>query len=411
MASISTFKLKQKSPKSGEPSIKLISKVWNDICKSEALKIATDWWDETVNDLDFEKSYFDPLGSEDKKTESKLNSQSQQKIEKVDKMQNKSQNGKRKRVKTKKSAPISASLSPKDISHEGTHALFAVKEEPASLMAIALEPSVESSGSGIMSEKEIEIRFVSDVDHEQLDISDCNDFESHKCDVESLIPEDSVTFVSDKGLETEPEEIVDDWEDDILRERKRYELEKKKLAQIRKVIHQRKADQEKSERQAKVRQNLKSVKSKGYANIIDSTELCLAYPDSYNLFLSNKGICSIKARQYRWFFDQNVVIRQENMNFLCILFNLEPGKGQLNFLDMFKAYWAIEDCFGKGKDVIDLSKTVFKWSHRFEVNNFLCPPFKKSVHAEHESSRFNHIQARELFSSGGFDPRFFMPEY
>lgn len=411
IASIVTFKLKQKSP-NAEPSVKRISKVWNDICKLDTFKIASSWWDESVDDLDFERSYFDPLGSKDKKPESKLHSKSQHKIEKVDKTEKKSQNSKRKKAKKKKPAPKPAFISPKNVKHESTQTSFVMAEEPAS------HTSEDSTDSAIKSEKETEKTFLSDVikvEHEKPDMPDSTDFESHKGNLESIKPEDLISVVSENALEPEPEvdEIIEDWEGDLLRERKYYELEKKKLAQIRKIIQQQKADKEKSERQAKIRQNLNSnfAKSKIHSTIIDSTELCLAYPSSYNLFLSNKGICAIKAKQYRWFFDPNVVIKQENIDFLCILFGLQSAKGQLDFTEMVKAYWAIESCFCKENEARDLSKNVFKWSHRFEINNFLCAPFKKSVHPEHESSRFNHNQALALFSSGGFDPRFFIPEY
>ena len=182
------------------------------------------------------------------------------------------------------------------------------------------------------------------------------------------------------------------------------------MAQIRKVIHQEKAHSANSEHQARMCRNMKrdSLGSQ-FPTDLDATELCLAYLDSFNLFLSNENLCSIKAKSFRWHFDPNVIIKQKHMDFLCVLFNLEPGKGQLTFSDMAKTFWVIEKCFRK-EDGKDLRRTVFEWSHRFEINNQLVAPVKREVHPEHENSGFNHVQARALFNGGGFDPRFFIPE-
>jgi hypothetical protein len=200
-----------------------------------------------------------------------------------------------------------------------------------------------------------------------------------------------------------------DWAAELKREREQYALKEKILAQAERVIRQQKTAQEKSARHAKVRQNLKrnSSSKSSFRTLLDSTELRLAYPDASALYLSNENICSGKASKFQWVFDPNVVIKQRHMKFLCVLFNLKKGKGQLSFLDMAKTFWAIEKCFYKGEEGKDLDGRVFKWSHQFEINNVMVPPVKKEIHPEHESSGFNHHQAIELFDGGGFDPRFF----
>jgi hypothetical protein len=199
-----------------------------------------------------------------------------------------------------------------------------------------------------------------------------------------------------------------------------YALEKKKAAQMRKVFRQQQVDQESSNRRERVRNNMKAQPASSSSSSqaptevsrLDSDQLCLEFSEAYKVFLSNKNICSINAKGFRWHFDKNVVIKDKHMNFLCTLFNMMPGKSQLTFDNMVKVYWAIEQQLNNRSarlSTISGSK-VFKWSHQFLIKNVLVSPSKMEVHPEHESSGFNHVQARALFSGGGFDPRFFSPE-
>jgi hypothetical protein len=230
--------------------------------------------------------------------------------------------------------------------------------------------------------------------------------------LESLESSSSDDLVSEKAEDKEAE-TVESWVDDFVARKARIALEEKQKAQALKVIRQERAEQEKSARQAKLRRNMQTGPAKSSFQLgIDSTELCLAFPNAFNLFLSNANICTAKAKNYQWVFDRNVVIKQKHMDFLCNLFNLEGGsKANLTFQAMLKTYGAIERCLRPEGSGYNFRGTVFMWSHRFEISNNVVIPLKKEVHPEHASSRFNHEQAHALFSGGGFDPRFFIPQY
>lgn len=221
-----------------------------------------------------------------------------------------------------------------------------------------------------------------------------------------------------KEEEEEEEKSSSSIEDEGQAEWEHHVLEKKKETQRRKVFRQQQIDQENSKRRERVRNNMRSRPASSSSQAptevarLDSDSLCLAFSDAHNVFLSNKNVCSINAKGFSWHFDPKVVIKQSHMDFLCSLFDIMPGRSLLKFKKMVKVYWAIERQLNKKsvrKSTIAGTK-VFKWSHQFQINNTLVSPVMMEIHPEHESSGFNHAQARALFSGGGFDPRFFSPQ-
>jgi hypothetical protein len=243
----------------------------------------------------------------------------------------------------------------------------------------------------------------------------------------SAIPEDEIRSEKAKGKEEEEDDESSEssYEDEEKKEREHFALEKKKQAQLQKVIRQeKKIDQEKSKLCDRIRNRIRQAFSSSSSSSkaapaetgvarLGSKELCLHFSDAYNLFLSNKDICSANARSYRWFFDQDVAIEQKHMDFLCALFNMKSARRLLTFKNMAKVHWIIEKQLteSKGKAAPSPKSNVFGWSHQFQINNVLVSPAKKEVHPEHKSSDFNHTQARALFDCGGFDPRLFIADY
>jgi hypothetical protein len=197
-----------------------------------------------------------------------------------------------------------------------------------------------------------------------------------------------------------------------------YELAKKMEAQKQKVFKQQQADQENSKLRERVRNNMKPQIPASSSQVptevahLDSDRLCLEFSDAHKVFLANKNVCSINAKGFRWHFDPSVVIKQKHMDFLCTLFGLMPGRSFLKYKKMVKVYWTIEMQLNKRSARMSQSSgtTAFKWSHQFLINNTKVSPVMMDVHPEHESSGFNHVQARALFNGGGFDPRFFSPQ-
>lgn len=409
------------SRKHASPTLKLIDDQYHEVFKVIPFKVASDVVNEQVDDGLFETSFIDPLGLNGKKPSRQVTSLPKvnpSKISKKGKAQGKKKSAQRKQG-NKGKKPAQSSV----------------------LTIVADDLLVEDDNLKILAEEKSSYtssKTTSDISKQSALSSISN--ESSKAIPEPVfINEEKVTVkaITVSAKEGKSEDVSDDdqnWQEHLSQEIKKFELEKKKEAQIRKVIRQQERDLLNSERRARIRQHLKkpfnsssSAKSlenpQGKASPlptdvipIDATELCLAFPESHSLFLSNKKISMIKAKHFRWFFDPRVVIEQEHMNFLCILFNLEPGKGQLTFNSMSKVFWAIEKCF-YGKEEFEAYKemkrtnTKFEWSHRFEINGVQVSPIKKVIHPEHESSRFSQADALTLFSSGGFDPRFFTPGY
>jgi hypothetical protein len=386
-----------------DATLRQIGNALKELCKLEPYKIGSDLWDESIDDFAFERSYIDPLHLKGNPKES---------IKTV-----KTESGKKKKAKNGAKGKRKSGKK-KNVSH------------PASSLLQDYIPMaddfISTSTDCVLTKDEldeyIQVPSVQDI----VDISQ----QPYDKEIEEIDP---IPTKLEKAEfeESSEEEEKENWEEKMIRERNHYALEKKKEAQIRKVIRQQQKERMESERRTQIRQNIRT-RWKGIPNSssqsgtsilptmptdvihLDSTELCLAFPQSHDLFLTNKNITSIKANIFRWFFDPVVTIKQKHMNFLCILFNLEPGKGQLTFLDMAKTYWAIEKCFYNSEPMRpskDLRRTFLQWSHRFEINGVLVAPSGKDVHPEHESSGFNHSEALALFNSGGFDPRFFKPEY
>jgi hypothetical protein len=404
------------SRKHASPTLKLIDDQYHEVFKVIPFKVASDVVNDQVDDGIFETSFIDPLDLKVKKPS--LPKANQGKIPK--------------KCKAGKKKPVQRKQGNKGKKPVQSSAMTIVSDGPMVEDNVMMNPTVATSSCAPS-------KITSDISkHSAISsISTCNTKAIQEPVVidEEKITVDALSSVSAK--EEKSEEVFDDdqdWEENLAREIKKFELEKKKEAQIRKVIKQQQSDLLNSERRARIRQHLRtsfngssgaksSVIPQRKANPmptdiipIDATELCLAFPESHSLFLSNKKISLIKAKQFQWFFDSRVIIEQEHMNFLCIFFNLEPGKGQLTFSSMSKAFWAIEKCF-YGKEEFDAYKemkrtnTKFEWSHRFEINGVQVSPIKKVIHPEHESSRFSQADALTLFSSGGFDPRFFTPKY
>lgn len=385
--------------------------VWAEIFKMPGFNILRHWEDESVTDRDFERSFMRPLGSLPPTPEPVPASQSvptadqrgevkkSRNKKRKEKEQEKRRQRQREQQKNSKSGPSLKPPSPSDVEAEEDEDI----SDPIESVVIA-EIEIGPSSPPIASPIET--------------VSGPSKYQAIPCEVEHLDSQlessSSDDTVSGKAEDKEAQ-AVESWEDEMVRDREHFALEKKKKAQDRKIIHQQKTAQEKSARQARLRRNMQTGPAKSNFKLgIDSTELCLAFPDAFKLFLSNDNVCTTKAKSYRWIFDPDVVIKQEHMDFLCNLFNVEGGKGQLNFLDMIRTYWAIETCLRRRRNdglAIDLKRTVFKWSHRFEINKSVVIPLQKEVHCEHASSRFNHEQAHALFSGGGFDPRFFIPQY
>jgi hypothetical protein len=397
-----------KSPQ--ELTFQDVRAVWAEIFKMPGFNILKHWEDERVTDCDFERSFMRPLGAvgapalaaaanvapsqpaamADQKSEAKKNRNRKRR----EKEQEKRRQRQREQQKSSNSRKPHYSS---NVGAEDDEDATASTEPP-----VMAESEIRPFGPPISSPFET----VSGPSNYQAISNETKHVESP---LESFSADDTNSEkAEDKGAQP-----VESWEDEMVRDRAHFALEKKKKAQSRKVIHQLKAAQEKSASQARLRRNMQTGPAKSSFRLgIDSTELCLAFPDAFNLFLSNDNICTTKAKSYQWVFDPDVIIKQEHMDFLCNLFNVEGGKGQLNFLDMLRTYWAIEMCLRRREDDgVDLRRTVFKWSHRFEINKNVVIPLKKDVHPEHASSRFNHEQAHALFSGGGFDPRFFIPQY
>jgi hypothetical protein len=424
ISDISCFKIGAKSRKSSEPSLKAINDTWTELGKIDAYKVITDWRDERVTDLAFEKSYIDPLGLKSGKKDQNLTKAPISDLNPIQKgSKGKNKRGKKRRVENKqKSLPDATTTTQTALSNE---ALKSTMDEAA------VEPIIK------IESVKIEIPF-SFSTSETIRQSVCtenveNTFSSDELSEKTASSNDSPSLSSSSCSETkykemEPEEMKaeepeEDWEEQVrwdTERRRQYAMEKKILGRIRKVIKQQESDRIESEHRSRIRNRHTSFSSslskEGKSSDVirlDSTELCLAYPESYSIFLSNKNICSFKAKSFRWYFDPNVKIKQKHMDFLCALFNLESVKTRLTFSNMTKTFWAIEKCFYGDKackDIKAVKRTNFEWSHRFEINDVLVSPIKKDVHSEHLSSRFNHTHALALFSRGSFDPRFFIPE-
>jgi hypothetical protein len=435
-----------KSRKVIEPSIKIIADQWILFCKLEPYKIATDLWDRSVDDLAFEKSFIDPLNLKEKrpKVPSSISSNDLSKStpELPKQPQNAKKGSKAKRKQKKKhhasSAP-SLFCGPPGASTSFSFELTdddEVQFEPypstrvESVDDVAVEPTKTSTA--IKESAPIPIKRSCESLSNPVNRENELDEASAKADAESPYPSPSDNALSSYSSSpaeifevSVEEDVQDSWEELVrldVERRQKYALERKKKTQADKVIRQKQLERIYNERRSLVRQNLKpthgstsrfssaSCSAKTAAIALDSTELCLAFYQSHSLFLANKNICSIKAKRFRWFFDQNVTIKQDSMNFLCILFSLQ--KGRLTFSNMVKTYWAIAKCFDRSLTVLQVVKNVFfEWSHHFQINGVLISPAGKEVHPEHKSSGFNHTEALALFSSGGFDPRFFIPEY
>lgn len=400
-------------------SFKDIANVWSECSKMDAFRVITDWADESVTDFDFEKSFINPLGLPDLEVPSiatrildELEREQKAKRQKKNKKKNE-----RKRQKKKMKQASDASPSLWSMAQSGPAEPVDDDNKSYSIDNKENGPSVYTQAEEVSELDTIDIKTPSIADKESgplvsvcTPITSCSQVlvEIEEISIIEPLFASTETITSEKA-QCKDENSIEDWDTELQRQCEQYALEEKKLAQAQKVIRQQKAAQEKSARHAKVRQNLKrSSSSKSpFRTLLDSTELRLAYPNASALFLSNENICTVKANKFQWIFDSNVIIKKKHMKFLCALFNLKQAKGQLTFLDMAKTFWAIEKCFRKGKEGKDLRRTVFQWSHQFEINNVLVPPVKKEIHPEHNSSGFNHHQAIDLFDGGGFDPRFF----
>lgn len=422
ISDISCFKIGVKSRKSSEPTLKAITDTWTELGKMDAYKVVTDWRDERVTDLAFEKSYIDPLDQKRGKKEQNLTKAPILDLNPIQKgSKGKKKKGKKRRVEKKKKPPQDdISTTQTELPNEALESFDEAAVEPIIKIEstkIEISFSLSASEAIRLAACDENLENTSSSDDLSEKISSSNDSPSL-----SSSPCSETKFKEMESDETKVEEPDDDWEEEVKREterRKQYAMEKKISSRV-KVIKQQEKDRIESEYRSRIRNRQTSFSSSSSKESkttdvirLDSTELCLTYPESYSIFLSNKNICSYKAKSFRWYFDPNVVIKQKHMDFLCALFNLESGKTRLNFSNMKKAFWAIEKCFYEdkaSKDIKKVKRTNFEWSHRFEINDVLVSPIKKDIHAEHLSSRFNHTHALALFSRGGFDPRFFNPE-
>jgi hypothetical protein len=430
---VATTKMKQIAGSIKAASFKDIRNAWSVCSNRDAFRIIKDLDDVGVNDLDFEKSYINPLDLEDldvssiaksvlrelKQEEMEKKQMEQKETEKQLKKQEKNRKKNQKKRQKKmglvnesssttlfKPEPVEASESrSSDIETSSKDDKATLNESgPSVLTKLEDDASVSESSSINITTLSITSGPVA---LDRTSIGSCSNPREEEHAIKA--PLDSTETITSEKAECRGEEGIEDWAAKLERERELYALQEKELAQAQKFIRQQKTAQKKSALHAQVRQNLKwsSSSKSSFRTLLDSTELRLAYPEASALYLANENICSSKASRFQWIFDTNVVIKQKHMKFLCVLFNLKKGKGQLSFLDMAKAFWAIEKCFRKGREGKDLRRTVFQWSHQFEINSTLVSPVKKGIHPEHDSSGFNHHQAIDLFDGGGFDPRFF----
>lgn len=440
-----------KSRKVIEPSIKIIADQWILFCKLEAYRIATDLWDQSVNDLAFEKSFIDPLDLKDKRLQitasfspSNVLSKSTPELSKQPPKANKCSKAKRKqRNKSQASSAPLICAPPGILTPPSTSFSLELTDDeeilcgpfPTTRVESVDDVTVEPTKTSLVIKESAPIPIKRSGENLPYPVKRENELEETSTSRNVESPYTSPSDIALSPYSSSPADIFEvsveedaehSWEELVrldVEKRKKYALERKKKAQADKVIRQKQMERVNSERRSLVRQNLKpahdsasskfsssSCSTKTAAIALDSTELCLAFYQSHSLFLANKNICSIKAKRFRWFFDQNVTIKQDSMNFLCVLFSLQ--KGRLTFTNMVKTYWAIAKCFDRSLTVLQVVKNVFfEWSHHFQINGVLVSPAGKEVHPEHKSSGFNHTEALALFSSGGFDPRFFIPEY
>lgn len=218
-------------------------------------------------------------------------------------------------------------------------------------------------------------------------------------DVDVVI-EDEATFSSDSEQ---------DWQDMWAAEQARidsFNMTAKKTREDKRLIKQSAEEKSKGATRSKLKALVLGMPST--ARAVDTTELCLAFPAAHELFIQNANISQSKAKRFKWFFDQTRVIKAKHMDFLCHLFGLS-NKGKLTYKLLKQTYWALEGSHPAREERKMVSrKGIFDWSYRFEIDGVLVTPLPNDVHPEHASSRFSHIDALDLFSRAGFDPRFFI---
>jgi hypothetical protein len=282
-------------------SCKDVCAIWEDIYNGPfGFKILKHWADERVTDRDFEDSFMKPLQmavlpsqqptankseaqkSKFKRTEKKQRQMiplemavlpSQQSTASKSEAKKQKRKEKKQRQKLRKmEMQRSVEDVPSTASSSSSNVMLDLDEH---MPTVAIESAPLSGPSNWQIDDEPQFPVSVPIEHVQGALKD-DAFVS-----ENAEGKEAQEFESSEKVEDKEGRDVESWEEDFERDRARYELEKKVTAQAWKEIRQERAAHEKSARQARLRRNMQTGPAKSTFRIgIDSTELCLAYPDA-----------------------------------------------------------------------------------------------------------------------------------
>jgi len=139
------------------------------------------------------------------------------------------------------------------------------------------------------------------------------------------------------------------------------------------------------------------------------------FPEARDIFHENIGNATAARvlnspnanMMFRWVFNPNTVIDSTTYKFLCQVFGGATGRKSLKFTMLQRAY--LQLIGGDLTEVGSKNRTVFAFKHVFVIGDQTFFPPIKSVHPEHASSGFNHIQVKRLLEYNGFHYNFFSP--